>query len=529
MKKMKRVCSVIVFTFVLLVSVKIGWAATDEIKKVEWDTDYTVQGKPVFIGGMDSIKAKITYKDGTEETVVYNENGNYDPTSHGDSIYLSCIQERKDSLYCMGSRSESYIEINGKEYCTTEIIVWDIGEDAAVFRAKGDSVQVVQEAGKTKRAIILCEKTGKYALRYENPDNKKEVTLKGYEEDYSFVDAYDIYPFKGYTGEREDRFNYREANIALELKAGTTYVVTMKNTTKGTMNYQLSLLGIPSVTKITVNNAESDVEAGGDNWWGVNGWPLDVTYSDGSEQHLWGPRDTYKEFDEDDPYRPYDDYGKAFYIKLKDSKQKKAFHNQKLGTYPVTIKVSGKTFEGKLKIKRSVSKAEIKLAYNSCYYNGKYRKPAVKSVKVGDKVLQENKDYQVEYSRNKNTGIATVCIIGKGINYAGMTYKDFKILPAKTSLKTLSAKSKGFTVKWEKQDVQSTGYQLQYSTSKSFSNSKIVTVAKKSTVSKTIGKLKAKKRYYVRIRTYKQIKHPDTGKAMKIVSGWSEAKSVVTK
>ena len=52
-------------------------------------------------------------------------------------------------------------------------------------------------------------------------------------------------------------------------------------------------------------------------------------------------------------------------------------------------------------------------------------------------------------------------------------------------------------------------------------------VAKNKTVSKSITKLKAKKKYYVKIRTYQTVKV--NGKSKKLYSAWSKAKTVVTK
>ena len=79
-----------------------------------------------------------------------------------------------------------------------------------------------------------------------------------------------------------------------------------------------------------------------------------------------------------------------------------------------------------------------------------------------------------------------------------------------------------------KQKTQTTGYQVQYGTDKNFKkNNKTVTISKNSTTSKSVGKLKAKKKYYVRVRTYKTVKFG--GKRVKLYSGWSKAKSVTTK
>lgn len=80
-----------------------------------------------------------------------------------------------------------------------------------------------------------------------------------------------------------------------------------------------------------------------------------------------------------------------------------------------------------------------------------------------------------------------------------------------------------FTLKWNKQATQTTGYQIQYSTRKDFKNAATVTVANPKTTSYTIKGRAAKTRYYVRIRTYKKV----SGKTF--YSSWnSGTKSVVT-
>ena len=95
--------------------------------------------------------------------------------------------------------------------------------------------------------------------------------------------------------------------------------------------------------------------------------------------------------------------------------------------------------------------------------------------------------------------------------------------PKKTSIKKLSKGKKKFTVTWAKVSGVK-GYQIQYSSDKKFKkNNKSVTVTKQKTTKATVKKLKSKKKYYVRVRTYKTI----NGK--KIYSSWSKVKSVKTK
>lgn len=124
-------------------------------------------------------------------------------------------------------------------------------------------------------------------------------------------------------------------------------------------------------------------------------------------------------------------------------------------------------------------------------------------------------------------GQYTVTIQFKGA-YVGKITKSFKITPKTTSISKLTSGKKKLTVKWKKQSTQTIGYEIQYSTDKNFKkNKKTVTVAKNKTTSKTISKLQAKKKYYVRVRTYKIVKV--NGKNTKLYSSWSKAKSVVTK
>ena len=82
-------------------------------------------------------------------------------------------------------------------------------------------------------------------------------------------------------------------------------------------------------------------------------------------------------------------------------------------------------------------------------------------------------------------------------------------------------------MKWNKQTTQTTGYQIQYSTSSKFKGAKTVAVSKNKTTSTTVSKLLAKKKYYVRIRTYKTVKV--NGKSTKLYSSWSKAKTVKVK
>ena len=167
--------------------------------------------------------------------------------------------------------------------------------------------------------------------------------------------------------------------------------------------------------------------------------------------------------------------------------------------------------------------ANITLDKTSYVYSGKTIAPTVKVADSEGEQLTEGVDYDVTMPTAKAAGKYTVKITFKG-NYTGTVSKTFTIVPKATSLKSVAAGSKRFTVKWAKQATQTTGYQIQYSTSSKFaSGNKTVNVTKNATVSKVITGLKAKKTYYVRIRTYKK-----TSSGV-VYSAWSAKKAVKTK
>ena len=158
-------------------------------------------------------------------------------------------------------------------------------------------------------------------------------------------------------------------------------------------------------------------------------------------------------------------------------------------------------------------------------YNGKAQK-SKPVLDYGD-ILLGTGMYSVTYSNNKKVGTAKMTIKGVDPN-SGTITKTFRINPKGTSLSKLSAARKAVTVKWKKQAARMSksrisGYQIQYSTSSKFSNAKIRTVKGYRNTSKRISSLKAKKKYYVRIRTYMKVG------SKKYYSSWSRKKSIKTR
>ena len=96
--------------------------------------------------------------------------------------------------------------------------------------------------------------------------------------------------------------------------------------------------------------------------------------------------------------------------------------------------------------------------------------------------------------------------------------------PKATYIKSLKSKNNDFTVTWKKQTKYTSGYQIQYAVNSKFTNGKKTkTVKGKNKTSIKISGLKSQKKYYVRMRVYREIE----GK--KYFSEWSDKKSIKTK
>ena len=168
-----------------------------------------------------------------------------------------------------------------------------------------------------------------------------------------------------------------------------------------------------------------------------------------------------------------------------------------------------------------ISKCTVKLSKTTMVYTSKYLAPGV-TVTFNGKKVSPTGNYYVSYNYNRYVGTASVTISGTG-NFKESKKLSFTIVPKAVKLKKLKAGSKSFKASWTKNDIQTSGYQLQYSLKKNFSGAKTVTIKTNRTVSKKISKLKAKKTYYVRVRCF----HKTSGK--NYYSSWSNTLKVKTK
>lgn len=107
-----------------------------------------------------------------------------------------------------------------------------------------------------------------------------------------------------------------------------------------------------------------------------------------------------------------------------------AVSGTKEGTTSITTEVFGETFSIPVTVSKSapksISSATISLAANTYTYNGKAKRPEVRSVVLEGKTLTAGKDYTVSYKNNINPGKAAVTITGTG-DYTGSVSKKFTI------------------------------------------------------------------------------------------------------
>lgn len=169
-----------------------------------------------------------------------------------------------------------------------------------------------------------------------------------------------------------------------------------------------------------------------------------------------------------------------------------------------------------------------KLSSTSLTYNGQEQHPNVVVTNANGDSFQGG--YDVTWALGcKNVGTYAANLKIKCGRFEFDRTKEFKIVPRGSSVKKLKSAKKAFTVKWAKQSAKMsisriTGYQIQRATNSKFTKSvKTVTVKGYKNTSKKIKKLKAKKTYYVRVRTYLK-----TG-GKTYYSKWSKAKKVKTK
>lgn len=183
-------------------------------------------------------------------------------------------------------------------------------------------------------------------------------------------------------------------------------------------------------------------------------------------------------------------------------------------------------------VKSTTTIAKIKsIALNKTSFteNGKVQKATVVAKDSANKTIAAS-NYTVSYSNSnsKKPGTYTATVKFNGKNYTGtkkLTYKINAKAPAKTTVKLSKAKKTSLKASWSKV-ANTTSYEVQYGTSKSFKGAKTVKVSSKSS-SKVLTKLKKNKKYYVRVRAVRTVKVDNKNTTLR--ASWSSAKNLKTK
>ncbi|MBR6391859.1 MAG: fibronectin type III domain-containing protein [Eubacterium sp.] len=173
---------------------------------------------------------------------------------------------------------------------------------------------------------------------------------------------------------------------------------------------------------------------------------------------------------------------------------------------------------------------KVLLSDTSFVYNKKVRKPSEIVVLDGTRKLVSGKDYTIKWSNksSKNVGVYKIYVTLKG-NYSGSKTVEYKIVPKGTTFKSDKKTTKdSVTLYFNKQNVQISGYEIQWATNSGFTKNKgSVKFTNVNATSRTIKKLKKNTKYYFRIRTYDKVKNGS--KTVTLYSSWSKSKTVTTK
>lgn len=130
---------------------------------------------------------------------------------------------------------------------------------------------------------------------------------------------------------------------------------------------------------------------------------------------------------------------------------------------------------------------------------------------IGKVLLDENSNREVVSDKIFIEKGHAICLQVSSGWYCEAPYyfstKFTSVIKNITLSKVKSPKAKQLTVNWKK-NGNVNGYEIQYSTDSKFKKSKTVTIdVKGNKTSYTIKKLKSKKRYYIRVRSYKTVKY----------------------
>ena len=148
----------------------------------------------------------------------------------------------------------------------------------------------------------------------------------------------------------------------------------------------------------------------------------------------------------------------------------------------------------------------------------KIKKPSVKVV-CGETELEPDEDYSLKYDKKtREIGLYMLTVKGKG-RFNGSVKVPFYVVPKASEYARLLGDDKQAAKAWKLlKNIE--GYQIEFSRSKDFSDSKKAKIREPKDLAKVFKKLKAGKKYYLRVRIFATVKKKHH------YSDWSKVKSV---
>ena len=168
---------------------------------------------------------------------------------------------------------------------------------------------------------------------------------------------------------------------------------------------------------------------------------------------------------------------------------------------------------------KSVSIEECRITVKDVTFTGKkVKKPTVK-VLCGDEVLEPGEDYSLKYDKKiREIGLYLLTVKGKG-RFTGSVKAPFYVVPKASEYAKLLSGDKQAAREWKLlKNIE--GYQIEYSRNKDFSDSKKAKIREPKDLAKALKKLKAGKKYYLRVRLFAKVKKKYR------YSDWSKVKTV---
>jgi len=148
----------------------------------------------------------------------------------------------------------------------------------------------------------------------------------------------------------------------------------------------------------------------------------------------------------------------------------------------------------------------------------KLKKPSVKVV-WGDTKLERGEDYSLKYDKKtREIGLYLLTVKGKG-RFTGSVKVPFYVVPKASEYARLLGSEKQAAKAWKLlENIE--GFQIEYSRNKDFSDSKKAKIREPKDLAKVLSKLKAGKKYYLRVRLFATVKKKH------YYSEWSEVNTV---